>query len=268
MYKDTLICWSLLAAGAAVLIVYILEKVRGFTVRGVLLKSIVSLLFIAVAVCAAWGAGNAHALPASSGGGLNFGMSPLSAFVIFGLVCGLCGDIWLDLKFVFPQEDVKFTYAGFFIFGIGHIAYMAGLLTQFWGSGKIPVTGASGSGSGPSPLFIVLPLLLGALMSGANLLLEKPMKFEFGRMRRVVAAYGVLLFADLLLAGSLALLYSWQNQTLNLFFAGQVLFTLSDLVLSGTYFGKGHDRPIDIWLNYLFYYGAQFTIAYSLIFVK
>ena len=267
MYKDFLICWSLLAAGAAVLIVYIIEKVRGFTVRGVLLKSVVSLLFIAVAVCAAYANSHGEAEPVYSSRRL-IEMQPLSAFVIFGLVCGLCGDIWLDLKFVFPQEDVKFTYAGFFIFGIGHIAYMAGLLTQFWGRDKIPVTGASGSGSGPSPMFIVLPLVLGALMSGANLLLEKPMKFEFGRMRRVVAAYGVLLFADLLLAGSLALLYSWQNQTLNLFFAGQVLFTLSDLVLSGTYFGKGHDRPIDIWLNYLFYYGAQFTIAYSLIFVK
>jgi hypothetical protein len=48
---------------------------------------------------------------------------------------------------------------------------------------------------------------------------------------------------------------------------GGVLFAVSDLVLSGTYFGKGHERPIDFILNYLTYYGAQFVIAFSLMFL-
>ena len=47
-----------------------------------------------------------------------------------------------------------------------------------------------------------------------------------------------------------------------------MLFAISDLVLSGTYFGKGKERPIDLLLNYLFYYGAQFVIAWSLLFVR
>ena len=73
-----------------------------------------------------------------------------------------------------------------------------------------------------------------------------------------------LLFLAVLLSGSLALLHHWAVPTLNLFFAGSVLFAVSDLVLSGTYFGVGKDRPIDLALNYLTYSPAQFLIAFSL----
>ena len=54
---------------------------------------------------------------------------------------------------------------------------------------------------------------------------------------------------------------------LNLFFIGAVLFALSDLVLSGTYFGVGKDRPADLIANYLLYYPAQYLIALSLLFL-
>ena len=73
--------WILLILGLIALAVYIPEKVRGRSVKAVLMKSVVSVLFIAVAVSA---------------------RSPekLAAFVIMGLVFGLMGDIWLDLKYV------------------------------------------------------------------------------------------------------------------------------------------------------------------------
>ena len=80
-------------------------------------------------------------------------------------------------------------------------------------------------------------------------------------------AYGVLLFSTLLLSGSLALSYEWSEAALNLLFAGAVLFTASDLVLSGTYFGTGQERPINFILNYFTYYPAQFLIATALMFV-
>ena len=50
-------------------------------------------------------------------------------------------------------------------------------------------------------------------------------------------------------------------------FIGGILFAISDLVLSGTYFGEGKERPIDFILNYITYYGAQFTIAFSIMFL-
>ena len=94
------------------------------------------------------------------------------------------------------------------------------------------------------------------------------MKLHYGKMKGIVIGYSILLFSTVLLSGSLALSMGWQNPTLNLFFAGGVLFALSDLVLSGTYFGVGKERPVDIISNYILYYGGQFLIAYSLLYLE
>ena len=112
-----------------------------------------------------------------------------------------------------------------------------------------------------------MPFVLAIVVSIGNVALEKPMKLDYGRMKPVVVGYGILLFSTLAISGSLALCYEWREPALNIFFAGAVLFTLSDLVLSGTYFGKGHERPIDFVLNYFTYYPAQFLIATALMFV-
>jgi uncharacterized membrane protein YhhN len=171
-----------------------------------------------------------------------------------GLLLGLTGDVWLDLKFVYPRHDGIYTYAGFTAFGIGHVLYITGLLIQY---------------ARPGALWYVLAALgLVLLLDLGTLLMEKPMKLRYGRMRPVVAAYGFLLFSTVLVSGSLALLYDWQEKTLNLFFAGGVLFALSDLILSGTYFGEGKERPRDLVMNYLTYYGGQFLIALSLLWLR
>ena len=175
-------------------------------------------------------------------------------FLILGLLFGLLGDIWLDLKYVFPQEDALFTRAGIGVFGVGHILFAAGLLTRYYHGGK--------------PLYIVLPFVLAALGSAGNLLLEKKMKLDFGGLRPMLGAYGFLLFSTVFLAGSLALLGRGKIATLNLFFLGGVLFAISDMILNGTYFGKGKERPVDLASNYLTYYGAQFLIASSLMFLE
>lgn len=219
----------LLILGMIALAFYIPEKLRGYTLCAVFKKSIVSLLFIAVAVSA--------------------GVSgKLEVFVITGLVCGLLGDVWLDLKYVFPSHDVPFTYAGFISFGIGHILYVTGLLLQY-GTGK----------------YLILSLVLAAAAAGLVSVLEKPMQLVYGKMKPTVLAYGFLLFSTVFVSGGLLL--SAGDRTLLLFFAGSVLFAVSDLILSGTYFGKGKDTPPYIISNYLFYYGGQFLIAYALVFL-
>ena len=177
----------------------------------------------------------------------------LGIFVILGLLFGLLGDIWLDLKYVFPQADEPFTYAGFASFGVGHVLYCIGLLLQY--------------AQAENPVFLWLPLLLALLSGLATAAMEKPMKLQYGKFKPVVAGYGVLLFATVLLSGSLALQQGWRTPTLNWIFAGSVLFAASDLILSGTYFGKGRERPVDLALNYLTYYPAQFLIAYSLLYL-
>ena len=233
------VCIVLLVLGALALVLYVREKLRAYTLRAVFLKSTVSAIFCATAV-AAWQAAG--------------GTQVLGAFTVPGLVFGLMGDIWLDLKYVYPAQDKPFTYAGFLTFGVGHILYMAGLIAQFARPG--------------AAAYVVVPIALGVACGFGNALLEKPMKLRYGAMKPVVIAYGALLFAMVLLSGGLALLHGWKEPCLNLFFIGGVLFALSDLVLSGTYFGENHEKPVDILLNYIFYYGGQFTIAMSLLFLR
>ena len=192
-------------------------------------KSIVSVLFVAVAAAAGSSA-------------------PLAPFVTVGLTFGLLGDIWLDLKYVFPLYDEILTYAGFSVFGIGHILYITGLIRQY-GTGR----------------FLVLSFVLAAIAAGMVAAMERPMKLVYGRMRKAVILYGFALFSTVFVSGNLLL--SAGGMALRLFFTGGVMFAVSDLILSGTYFGTGKDRPADIIANYLFYYGGQFLIAYSLMFV-
>ena len=231
----------LLACGAVLLFVYIREKIKAYSVRAVLLKSVVSMLFIMVGIYGVW-------LSASKGSA-----SLLCPFVVLGLLCGLLGDIWLDLKYVFPEKDEPFTYAGFCVFGVGHILYIIGMLLTCYPSGK--------------PMTLIVPVLLALVLSIGNAVLEKPMKLNYGKFKPVVIAYGVILFAMVLISGRLALHYGWAKTPLNLIFIGGVSFAISDLILSGTYFGVGRERPIDLALNYITYYAGQFLIASALVFI-
>ena len=231
----------LLVCGAVLLFVYIREKIKSYSVKAVILKSLVSALFVTVGVYGTW-------LAAAKGND-----SLLCPFVVLGLLLGLLGDIWLDLKYVFPEKDGPFTYAGFCVFGVGHILFISGMLMSYYPAGK--------------PTTVILPILLALVLSAGNAFMEKPMKLHYGKFKPIVLAYGVVLFAMVLISGSLALSYGWKELPLNLLFIGGVFFAISDLILSGTYFGVGKERPIDLALNYITYYSAQFLIASALVFL-
>ena len=147
----------LIVCGAVLLFVYIREKIKAYSVKAVLLKSIVSVLFIMVGVYGAW-------LSASKGNA-----SLLCPFAVLGLLCGLLGDIWLDLKYVFPEKDEPFTYAGFCVFGIGHILYIVGMLLSYYPAGR--------------PMTVIVPVLLALVLSIGNAVLEKPMKLNYGEVQ-------------------------------------------------------------------------------------
>ena len=191
------VCVILVVCGALAWILYVKEKLREYSVKAVVLKSFVSACFLAVAV-SAWAA-------ASRRGELQ----SMGAFVVLGLLFGLLGDVWLDLKYVFPEQDDAFTYTGFLVFGIGHILYMIGMLLRYFESGTLR--------------YVLIPIALGILLGFLTGLLERPMKLRYGKMKPVVIAYGALLFSMTLLAGSLALLHRWQETTLNLLFVFGVL---------------------------------------------
>lgn len=216
---------------------FLIEKLKGYCLKETLIKSVASLLFIAVATVSL----------------VSKSSTNLPLFVLLGLICGLAGDVLLELKFVFRDYERHFTYAGFVAFMIGHVFYMSGLFMEFYHRESV--------------LYIILPLVIGVVCSVGNLLLEKPMKFNFGEYRLTVFIYGCFLFSFASVVVSLNILTGFTSTTLFVLLGAAVFFVVSDLILSGTYFAVGKDRPIDLVLNALTYYVAQYLIAFSLFFL-
>lgn len=227
--------YFLLALGILFTALYVREKLTAYTIKAVLLKTTCSMFFMGIAVSSAV---------------LNW-TGTYSALMIVGLLFGLLGDIWLDLKYVYPDDDALYTYSGFTVFGIGHIFFISALLLRFADFSK--------------PWYLIIPAIIGLIIGFGAIAIAPIMKLDYGKFAGITKAYGSLLGAFAALSGSLAIMNGFKVASLDIMFIGAVSFLLSDLVLSGTYFG-GKERPIDIKLNYIFYYGGQFLIALSLLF--
>ena len=114
----------LLVLGALDLCWFLFERVKEKSTKAAMIKSSVSVLFMSVAAVA-WSlfpAGAAHA--------------KFAPFLVIGLLCGLLGDIWLDLKWVYPKENDIYTFAGFYAFAAGNPVMFGdptGLGPRGWG---------------------------------------------------------------------------------------------------------------------------------------
>jgi uncharacterized membrane protein YhhN len=168
-------------------------------------------------------------------------------------VFGLLGDYWLDMKDMYPQHRDTYVFAGFCSFLAGHLFFIAGLYKTY---------AAYGSGIGWR-YQLVVPAA-GLAFAALVLATEKPMKLAYGKFKGITAAYSGVFGASVAMA--FCCWYSGGRAAQPfVMFLGLAVFLLSDLVLSGTYFGKGKARPVDYILNYPFYYGVQFAISLSLL---
>ena len=233
------LCIIFMSLGLIALVLFLLEKIRKYSVKETMIKCVTSMFFIATAAVGLYKSG-LHKLP---------------LFVILGLLCGLLGDIWLDLKYVYREHDKPYSYAGFIMFGIGHILYITGMFVEYYKGGTENI------------LYIVIPILVGLAFAGLTIALEKPLKLKYGDMKVISMLYAITLFSMSASALSLCIMHQFSNTTLIMLFAGGVLFAISDLILSGTYFGVGKERPVDIITNAVTYYVAQYVIAFSLFFI-
>ncbi|MBO5495148.1 MAG: hypothetical protein J5964_05460, partial [Eubacterium sp.] len=66
----------------------------------------------------------------------------------------------------------------------------------------------------------------------------------------------------------IAMLVSHFDKGYILMFVGAVLFALSDVILSGTFFGRGKDKKRHYFINHFLYYAAQYMIAASIMFIN
>ena len=148
-----------LVLGVVSIFFFLKEKVKNYSVKEVAIKSLASVFFIAVAV---------------SGWYTSFKLGNFKlfgGFVILGLLFGLLGDIYLDLKCVYPKEDKIFTYLGFIVFGIGHIIYITGMNLQYYIPGNI--------------IYLIIPIVIATIFTIGVLVLEKPMKVKYGNFLKL-----------------------------------------------------------------------------------
>lgn len=223
--------------GLLSLIGFLFLRVKKTDVKSLMLKAVTSVMFIMTGVF----------LMISK-------PSLYSGLIVGGLVCGILGDIWLDMKFMYSQDEDFLTKAGFSSFTFGHFFYIAAIIagvTQFKAA-SIPMS-----------------LVVGAVAGLVIYFGEKVMKLKYHANYKIISTlYGGLLFFVTAMSFNCAFLAGFKdNLHLVAFFVGGVFFIISDIILSGTYFGEGKNRPVDIITNHVTYYIAQFIIASSILFM-
>lgn len=172
----------------------------------------------------------------------------VGVLIVIGLIFGLIGDMVLDLKLIYPKDDEFYTFLGFGSFILGHLLYIGYFLLNF----HLQVLDYSFIfGLAGMTVFIVL-------------VTEVPMKLNFGKFRLISAVYAFILsFITFLMLWTS---YRFENIGMLIFGIGLIFFLISDLILSQSYFGK-EEKSWMIITNYLFYYGAQYLIALSILWI-
>lgn len=223
--------------GFLLLIFFLKLRVGEKRVEAVILKSFVSLCFIASAL---------SSLPRLSGKDFTFGI-----LIVGGLIFCLLGDIWLDFKYICRDKEDTFTLTGFFAFTVGHCLYISALAVRFCSDFK-PYCILIPAG------FAVFAFLL--IRFGGKLL---KVNYE-GKYKLVAPFYSAIMTAFVTFSLALIILTGRKVPVLIFINIAGLFFMVSDSILNGTYFGKGKDRPVHIITNHVTYYIAQFMIAFSL----
>ena len=157
--------YAALAAGIAAVVVFLVLRVKYGGLNGLYSKAIASFLFLLTALSAA---------------AVNPGHEVYAGLIVFGLVLGLSGDIWLDLKWIYEKDMEKFLNAGFIAFMIGHVFYI-GAIYKFAGNWSV--------------LTAVLPIIISVVVAIGNVIVsEKLLKLKFGKFRTIVGVYTFFLF--------------------------------------------------------------------------
>lgn len=230
-----MVYYCALGAGLAVSAAFLFSRSKGASVKNLFFKMISSLFFILTVVCAVI---------------LNPQSLPYGALLIMGGVLGLCGDAALDLKYVYTKDAHAYLVSGFLFFLVGHIFYSGAVIWYNKLDWKIALISA----------VISIAVGAGAVMSG------KIMKLDYGRYKLISFLYAS--FLTMTMVVSIWSAFLSHEKSMLLMAIGAVLFLLSDLVLSNTYFGKGWDKPVHIFVNHLLYYAGQFLIASSILFLN
>lgn len=237
---------ALLIAFIVFVIAFLVVRVKQGGVKALFLKTISAVLFILSSFVA-------------------LSIKPenyyYGVFIVIGLVFGMLGDIWLDLKFVHRDFDEPYTFAGMISFLIGHIFYVVGILAAY-------------------PEYIGWQIAL-AIFSAVSVTLvvrlaSRKMEFNYGKFSLLTLIYSIVTMLTVTFALNAVNAFGWlpilagapmpeimpKLLCMNM---GTVMFALSDLVLSFVFFKKGGNTSRNVVLNHSVYFTSQFILALSIL---
>ena len=220
--------------------IFIVSKVVNYSLKTIIFKTIASLFFVVLAI-------------------VIFATNPqghfyFKLFTVLGLFFGLLGDVLLGFKYITTKTKKIWILAGMFAFAIGHIFYFSGLLIDFYVPGNT--------------LFIVLPFTLPVAIISIYLFVARKVGINFGKGMFFFGLFYLYCLTTMLSTSlSMVCLHKFGITTLVMFFSGAICFATSDFMLTGAYFKEGQRPKAYMAIYSVFYYVAQFVIAFSLFFL-
>lgn len=227
-----------LVIGIISIIIFLLVRIFKGGIPGIISKTVASFFFIVTCLLASLS---------------SMQFFEIKTLILVGLLFGMLGDIWLDLKVTYPKDNKYWLYSGFISFMIAHLFYITAIVQI----SKLKIE------------FVFLTLIISLICSGISMSLEKLMRVNYGRYKPIIFLYATFLISTTITSLIACFKTSFTNSNLIILLFGGIFFLISDLILSVTYFGdKSKSAPIYIALNHITYYAAQYLIATSVFFLR
>ena len=221
-------------------IVFIVSKVTNYSLKTIIFKTIASLFFVALGIVAFCLNKEGHFI--------------FKLFTVLGLFFGMLGDLFLGFKYITTKTKKIWILLGMFAFAIGHICYILGLLIDFWIPGNT--------------LFIILPFVLPVVIISIYMLVAKKVGINFGKGMLIFGLFYLYCLTTMVSSAlCMAILYKFALTTLVMFLPAAICFCASDMMLTGAYFKEGQRSKAYMATYSVFYYIAQFVIAFSILFL-
>jgi uncharacterized membrane protein YhhN len=229
--------YFVLPFGLVVTLIFCFQRSKGFSISNLMFKSVSSMCYLLTAVFALLSNPSAYIY---------------GSLIIFGGALGLVGDILLDLKGIYPKDKKAYLNGGFLFFLVGHIFYTSAVVYSL----KIKAWIVA--------ICAVVSIIIGVVtVLSANL-----MKVHYGAYRKIVCIY-VAFLAMTTVTSIASVIVSHFAKGYVIMAIGAVLFLLSDVILSNTFFGKNVKvKGFHYFINHFLYYAGQYLIAASVLFMS
>jgi len=166
--------------------------------------------------------------------------------ICVGLLFAMVGDIVLDLKIAYKQDNDIYLNSGISSFSVSNVFYIAAIVL-LWHNLENFIYYSIGSA------------VVALLFAGVVFILAKPLKLDFTGFKVPVFIYSFLVA----MTAVFSLGISFVAPRFLLFALGGILILVSDLVLSMMYFGGKQESKILCVINHVLYYiGELMIVAY------